>query len=93
MLDCKDENPIKIFVWPNPENSGFHLFMNDDSLVGECIISMKNYLGEIVLEQKINCESGTNIFDFSTIKFQKGIYFIQVSNEQYFSEVIKHLVN
>lgn len=92
MLDCKDENPIKIFVWPNPENSGFHLFVNDDSFVGECIISMKNYLGEIVLEQKIHCESGSNIFEFSTLKLSKGVYFIQVSNDNFFSEVIKHLI-
>lgn len=92
LLDCKDENPVKILVWPNPENSGFHLFVNDVSLVGECIISMKNYLGEIVLEQKIHCESGSNIFDFSHFNFSNGVYFIQVSNDNYFSEVIKHLV-
>lgn len=92
-LHCKDESPFKILVWPNPDETGFHLFINDESLVGECTITMKNSMGQIVLEQKIQCESGTNIFDFSTIKIQKGIYFIQVSNETYFSEVIKHLVN
>ncbi len=93
MLDCKDESPFKILVWPNPDETGFHLFINDVSLVGICTITLKNSIGEVVLEQKIQCESGTNIFDFSTIKFPKGIYFIQVSNEIYFSEVIKHLVN
>jgi hypothetical protein len=92
-LDCQDDNPFKILVWTNPEATGFHLFVNDNSLVGDCKITIKNYLGELVLEQKIQCETGSNIFDFSTIKFPKGIYFIQVSNEQYFSEVIKHLVN
>jgi hypothetical protein len=54
---------------------------------------MKNSLGEAVLDEKIYCETGSNIFDLSMIKFPKGIYFIQVSNEQYFSDVIKHLVN
>jgi hypothetical protein len=92
-LDCQDDNPFKILVWTNPEATGFHLFVNDNSLVGDCKITIKNYLGELVLEQKIQCETGSNIFDFSTEKTPKGIYFIQVSNEQYFSEVIKHLVN
>jgi hypothetical protein len=92
-LDCQDESPFKILTWPNPDETGFHLFINDVSLVGICTITLKNSMGEVVLEQKIQCESGTNIFDFSTIKFPKGIYFIQVSNERYFSEVIKQLVN
>jgi hypothetical protein len=80
-------------TWPNPDETGFHLFVNDASLVGACKVTMKNSLGEAVLDEKIYCETGSNTFDFSTIKFPKGIYFIQVSNEQYFSEVIKHLVN
>ena len=92
-LNCQDESPFEILVWPNPEATGFHLFVNDASLVGACKVSIKNSLGEAVLDEKIYCETGSNTFDFSTIKFQKGIYFIQVSNERYFSEVIKHLVN
>ncbi len=93
LLDCQDQSSFKILAWPNPEESGFHLFVNDASLVGESIISMKNVQGEVVLEQKISCETGTNIYVISTVTVPKGIYFIQVSNEQYFSEVIKHLVN
>jgi hypothetical protein len=92
-LDCQDESPFKILIWSNPDKTGFHLFVNDASLVGASKVTMKNNLGEVVLEQKINCESGSNIFDFSTMNFPKGIYFIQVSNERYFSEVVKHLVN
>jgi hypothetical protein len=92
-LNCQDESPFKILTWPNPDETGFHLFVNDASLVGACKVTMKNSLGGAVLDEKIYCETGSNIFDFSTIKFPKGIYFIQVSNEQYFSEVIKHLVN
>jgi hypothetical protein len=92
-LNCQDESPFKILTWPNPDETGFHLFVNDASLVGACKVTMENSLGGAVLDEKIYCETGSNIFDFSTIKFPKGIYFIQVSNEQYFSEVIKHLVN
>jgi hypothetical protein len=91
-LDCQDESSFKILIWPNPEETGFHLFVNDESLKGESIISIKNYIGKLVLEQKIQCESGSNIFEVSTLKFPKGIYFIQVSNNRYFSDVIKHLI-
>jgi hypothetical protein len=91
-LDCQDESSFKILIWPNPEETGFHLFVNDESLKGESIISINNYMGKLVLEQKIQCESGSNIFEVSTLKFPKGIYFIQVSNNRYFSDVIKHLI-
>jgi hypothetical protein len=92
VLTCQDESPFKILVWPNPEETGFHLFINDAALVGESTLSLRNYAGEIVFKQNITCESGSTIFDFPKLNITPGIYFIQVSNECYFSKVIKHLV-
>ncbi len=92
VLTCQDESPFKILVWPNPEETGFHLFINDPALVGESTLSLRNYAGETVFKQNITCESGSTIFDFPKLNITPGIYFIQVSNECYFSEVIKHLV-
>jgi hypothetical protein len=91
-LDCQDDSPFKLLVWPNPEESGFHLYVNDAALIGKCLVSIRNMQGEVAFEQNIFCENGVTIFNFQSIKIPSGVYFIQVSNEHYFSEVIKLLV-
>jgi hypothetical protein len=89
---CKDESPFKIMIWPNPSENSLNLFINDAALIGISTISIKNILGLEVFSQKVVCEDGMNLFQLNDLNLPSGLYFIQVSNNKYFSEVVKHLV-
>jgi hypothetical protein len=91
-VECSDESPFKILVWPNPSENSLNLFINDAALIGISTISIKNILGLEVFNKKVVCEDGMNLFQLNDLNLPSGLYFIQVSNNKYFSEVVKHLV-
>lgn len=91
-VDCMDESPFKILIWPNPSENVFNLLINDQNLKGNCLISIKNILGKEVYIKDVLYDSETNVFEFRNLWLPPGTYFIQVSNGHYSSESIKHLI-
>jgi hypothetical protein len=91
-IDCKNESPVNLVVWPNPYEDGFNLTINDQNLIGKCTISIKNIMGKEVIKRNVLYENETNLFEFRNLWLPPGTYFIQVSNGHYSSESIKHLI-
>jgi hypothetical protein len=91
-VDCMDESPFKILIWPNPSENVFKLLINDQNLKGNCLISIKNILGKEVYIKDVLYDSETNVFEFQNLCLPAGTYFIQVSNGLHFSETVKLFV-
>ena len=76
-------------VYPNPANTQASLnFVSDEPL--NSVISISNNAGRIVDAFKWE-KAGTEPFSFSTVNYQRGVYFVKVSNEK-FSTVSKLMI-
>jgi len=89
-VSCNENNNV-IKTLPNPSSSEFKLFINDKNLVGKATLNMVDTKGTIVSSISITIEEGSNLF-FINENVAPGIYYINVSNDTYTSEVIKHSI-
>lgn len=78
-----------IYLFPNPANdfTEIKLFSQSDTDTKLCVF---NLLGTTILTKEINLVRGENNLPLTTAKFQSGIYFINISQENY--SVTKKLV-
>jgi beta-glucanase (GH16 family) len=83
-----DSNPI---LFPNPNNGQFSIkFENGVLKDKEAFIVVRDLMGRIVLERKINSIQGINVFQINH-QLSSGIYFVEVETEL-FKKVIKMTV-
>ncbi len=76
-------------VYPNPANTQASLnFVSDEPL--NSVISISDNAGRIVDVFKWE-KAGDEPFSFSTVNYQRGVYFVKVSNEK-FSTVSKLMI-
>jgi hypothetical protein len=84
VVDCTnvfDYKNDKIAVYPNPFDKSLQIFLSDDLMDGT--VSLENIVGEVVLLQKLHCNSLT----LNTENLNAGIYFLKIFSKNNYAVV------
>jgi beta-glucanase (GH16 family) len=83
---------FKLKIFPNPNNGQFSIKLENGILKDkEACVTVRDFMGRMVLARKIKSEQGINIFQINH-QLSSGIYFVEVETEQS-KKVIKMTVN
>lgn len=77
-VDC-NSNSNYFKVYSDPNSGQFHLFLQNENLLGESNLFVLDSKGSIVLERKLWIEEGMNFFIIDK-NFQPGFYFLRIEN-------------
>lgn len=78
-------------IYPNPSQNNFNLLVNHFDFIGTNQITIKDLLGQIVLEKEAIISEGTNNLLFQKID-KPGVYILNINNEKKQSKSIKFIV-
>ncbi len=77
-----------INIQPNPTSGHLNIeWYQDSDYQSQIIIS--DALGKVIKSVKINSQEGNNFIDIDLSKYFKGIYFIQIKNDSWNSEILR----
>ncbi len=90
---CSNMDQHEIFVYPNPNAGVFYLKINSLLKLENAELKIIDSKGSEIMKQKIEINSGTTNFYLEDFSLVKGIYFLEVSHENYNYPVKKISVN
>lgn len=79
-IDCMSPSKDEMILFPNPSITELNVLVNVSKPAPNCTIKFINTFGQIVFENVINLEEGTNSFTYP-IDFNPGSYTIVFSSE------------
>jgi hypothetical protein len=91
-VDCDNSGKEVIQTYPNPSNEGFSVLVNNSKNIGDGKLTIVDATGALVSQKSISIQDGVNIF-FIKENLTRGIYFIQIEDNQHKTKTIKHVVN
>jgi hypothetical protein len=89
-VTCGDNKQL-FTTYPNPSGETFTLVVNDENLVGQATLNIRDINGRLVTRSSIEVLSGMNSYQVSD-KLPSGIYFIQIENGKNTSTTLRHSV-
>jgi hypothetical protein len=66
--------------------------LNNKNMVGNGKLIIKDTKGSEILNKEINIVSGINLYNINDLNMVDGIYYIQVSNGNFSTQVIKQII-
>ena len=91
VLGCNDENTNSFKTQPNPSDNNFKVVLNNKHLVGKATLRVIDTKGTVISEKQVDVQEGVNMF-FVNENVAPGIYYINISNDSYSTEVIKQSI-
>ncbi|MEO6131464.1 MAG: T9SS type A sorting domain-containing protein, partial [Saprospiraceae bacterium] len=79
--DEPNDNLTEVNLWPNPANGSVNLSF-ESSIRQEVKFTLMNYLGQIVLTDKINANKGYNSQKVDVAKLPEGSYLLEVTSDR-----------
>ncbi len=80
LIGIEEENKIDFSIYPNPNNGSFNISLDGQS-ENNLDIVVKNILGQIVNENNIT--KSTNSIDLNLQHLKKGVYIIDLLDNNY----------
>jgi hypothetical protein len=91
-VDCLTENSGYFSVFPNPSSTLFSVMLNNDLLIGDATLLIKNKLDKEVYVKSIKVEPGINLYSIDKLDLSAGVYYISIVNNNYTSGVLKQII-
>lgn len=91
-IDCLEESDGYFSVFPNPSSNSFSVIINNDLLIGECILNITDEMGKSIYDKRVNVNQGINLYFIEKLEIKPGIYYISIRNDHYTTAVIKQIV-
>lgn len=88
-VNCQTNNSGYFSIFPNPNSGQFQILLNNKNLVGECSIIIKDTKGSEILNKEINVKPGINAIYIDNVKSSSGIYYIYISNNIEYTQIVK----
>lgn len=80
LIGIEEENKIDFSIYPNPNNGSFNISLDGQS-ENNLDVVVKNILGQIVNENNIT--KSTNSIDLNLQHLKKGVYIIDLLDNNY----------
>ena len=90
---CSNMDQQEIIIYPNPNAGVFYVKITSMLKLKNATLTVCNIQGKEIIKQKIEINNGENNFYIENISLLKGIYFLQVTHENYNYPLKKMLVN
>ena len=89
---CSENTKGYFSIFPNPSSGSFQVVLNNKNMVGNGKLIIKDTKGSEILNKEINIVSGINLYNIGGLNMVDGIYYIQVSNGNFSTQVIKQII-
>ena len=89
---CSENTKGYFSIFPNPSSGSFQVVLNNKNMVGDGKLIIKDTKGSEILNKEINIVSGINLYNIGGLNMVDGIYYIQVSNGNFSTQVIKQII-
>jgi len=91
-IDCQDSDDEYFTVFPNPSDNTFSIILNNDKLLGDCVVTIVDEMGRNIFTKDINVKTGINLFTLEKLDIRTGFYYIFVSNDGYTTNILKQMI-
>ena len=91
-VTCSENKKGYFSIFPNPSSGSFQVVLNNKNMVGDGKLIIKDTKGSEILNKEINIVSGINLYNIIDLNMVNGIYYIQVSNGNFSTQVIKQII-
>jgi len=91
-ISCIENSSGYFSIFPNPSDNSFNLLLNNQNLIGNCLLIISDDLGKIVYSKSIEIKGGINLINLEKIDIESGVYYISVLNDKFTSGVLKQIV-
>jgi hypothetical protein len=89
---CDGNSKGYFSIFPNPSSGDFQVVLNNKNMIGNGKLIIKDTKGSEILNKEINVMTGINLYDIYDLNIVDGIYYIQVSNGNFSTQVIKQII-
>ena len=89
---CSENKKGYFSIFPNPSSGSFQVVLNNKNMVGNGKLIIKDTKGSEILNKEINIVSGINLYNIGGLNMVDGIYYVQVSNGNFSTQVIKQII-
>jgi len=79
-----------VSTYPNPSNNSFYISLFTEEMEGEGVITLTDSKGTIVYSQVVSIQNGNSIFHVNDLNVAPGMYYIQVTNGNNSTDIVKH---
>jgi len=91
-VTCNKNTKGYFSIFPNPSSGSFQVVLNNKNMVGDGKLIIKDTKGSEILNKEINIVSGINLYNIIDLNVVDGIYYVQVSNGNFSTQVIKQII-
>lgn len=91
VVDCDSEQDL-IYTFPNPSNTSFSFYLNSTEENKTVSISIVDELGRTVGATTVQIQNGINVIPNPFTTLGKGIYTIQIKDNQMKTKTLRHVV-
>ena len=91
-VSCKEVTTGYFTSYPNPSGSSFQLVVNNKELLGNCVMNIVDASGKVIEQLNIEVKEGINLFMINQA-LNPGIYFLNITNGDKSTPVVRHAVN
>ena len=79
-----------IMTYPNPSDAGFYVSLFTETMEGAAQLSVMDGSGRIVYSTSVNIQDGNNVFHIGDMNAAPGMYYIQVTQGNTTTDIVKH---
>jgi hypothetical protein len=77
--------------FPNPSGNSFQVVLNNKELIGASVLNIVDASGKVIEQRQIEVKDGINMFVINQ-ELTPGIYFLNISNGQKTSPILRHAI-
>ena len=89
---CNENTKGYFLIFPNPSSGSFQAVLDNKNMIGDGKLIIKDTKGSEILNKKINIVSGINLYNVGDLNIVDGVYYVQISNENFSTQIIKQII-
>jgi len=90
-VNCSNTQSDYFMIYPNPSSGSFNVILNNPQLSGSAEIRITDSKGNRVINKPIEVKNGINMYILNE-NISNGLYYINISNGEQSTNVLKHTV-